>query len=225
MGKCTTEARNISFIFTVIGSAEQVDALLRAEFPEVDRADWFTIEAARTVINSAQIAFLAFVALTAALAGAGASAEDGGQDSPGAFRELLRLSEEQETLVEHQAAMIVERIKRIDPRWDGTFIDTIPGDRVVKPKGTPRAPQKGPDGQEFLKRAAILGGILDAVDVIQGDMPIVFPIHPRTRKNLAALGLQRLGFLLGETRYLDAAERTLRAAWRAVASWRAAARR
>ncbi len=29
-----------------------------AEFPEVDRADWFTIEAARTVINSAQAAFL-----------------------------------------------------------------------------------------------------------------------------------------------------------------------
>ncbi len=28
--------------------------------------------------------------------------------------------------------------------------------------------------------------------------------------------MQRLGFLLGETRYLDAAERTLRAAWRAI---------
>ena len=33
---------------------------------------------------------------------------------------------------------------------------------------------------------------------------------------VAALALQRLGFLLGETRYLDAAERTLRAAWRAL---------
>ena len=33
---------------------------------------------------------------------------------------------------------------------------------------------------------------------------------------VAAIALQRLGFLLGETRYLDAAERTLRAAWRAV---------
>ncbi len=29
-----------------------------AEFPEVDRADWFTPSAARTVINSAQVAFL-----------------------------------------------------------------------------------------------------------------------------------------------------------------------
>jgi hypothetical protein len=33
---------------------------------------------------------------------------------------------------------------------------------------------------------------------------------------IAAYALQRLGFLLGETRYLDAAERTLRAAWRAM---------
>jgi uncharacterized protein YyaL (SSP411 family) len=32
----------------------------------------------------------------------------------------------------------------------------------------------------------------------------------------AAFALQRLGFLLGETTYLDAAERTLRAAWRAM---------
>ena len=33
---------------------------------------------------------------------------------------------------------------------------------------------------------------------------------------IAAFGLQRLGFLLGETRYLDAAERTLRGAWKAI---------
>ena len=33
---------------------------------------------------------------------------------------------------------------------------------------------------------------------------------------VAAFALQRLGFLLGETRYLDAAERALRASWRAV---------
>jgi uncharacterized protein YyaL (SSP411 family) len=33
---------------------------------------------------------------------------------------------------------------------------------------------------------------------------------------IAAFALQRLGFLLGETRYLDAAERTLRAAWQAM---------
>jgi uncharacterized protein YyaL (SSP411 family) len=33
---------------------------------------------------------------------------------------------------------------------------------------------------------------------------------------IAAFGLQRLGFLLGETPYLDAAERTLRGAWQAI---------
>ena len=32
--------------------------------------------------------------------------------------------------------------------------------------------------------------ILDALEVIQNDMPVLFPIHPRTRKNLVALGLQ-----------------------------------
>ena len=36
---------------------------------------------------------------------------------------------------------------------------------------------------------------------------------------IAAYALQRLGFLLGEVRYLDAAERTLKAAWQAMAEY------
>jgi len=32
--------------------------------------------------------------------------------------------------------------------------------------------------------------ILDALEVIQKDLPIIFPIHPRTRKNLSSMGLQ-----------------------------------
>jgi len=36
---------------------------------------------------------------------------------------------------------------------------------------------------------------------------------------IAAFALQRLGLLLGETRYLDAAERTLRASWRAMTEY------
>ena len=32
--------------------------------------------------------------------------------------------------------------------------------------------------------------ILDALEVIQRDMPILFPIHPRTRRNLTVLGMQ-----------------------------------
>ena len=37
---------------------------------------------------------------------------------------------------------------------------------------------------------AVFGRLLDALDVIQQDMPILFPVHPRTRKNLetSALG-------------------------------------
>ncbi|MHB8902646.1 MAG: UDP-N-acetyl glucosamine 2-epimerase, partial [Thermoguttaceae bacterium] len=38
---------------------------------------------------------------------------------------------------------------------------------------------------------AVFSGILDAVDLVQRDMPIVFPIHPRTRKNLDRLGLKQ----------------------------------
>lgn len=37
--------------------------------------------------------------------------------------------------------------------------------------------------------AATLGSILDAFEAIARDMPIVFPMHPRTRKNMAAMGL------------------------------------
>jgi uncharacterized protein YyaL (SSP411 family) len=36
---------------------------------------------------------------------------------------------------------------------------------------------------------------------------------------IAAFALQRLGFMLGETHYLDAAERTLRASWRAIVEY------
>ena len=35
----------------------------------------------------------------------------------------------------------------------------------------------------------VFGCILDAIDVIQGQMPVVFPTHPRTRKNLTSTSL------------------------------------
>ncbi len=35
----------------------------------------------------------------------------------------------------------------------------------------------------------VFGRLLDAIEVIQRDLPIVFPIHPRTRNNLPKLGL------------------------------------
>jgi UDP-N-acetylglucosamine 2-epimerase (non-hydrolysing) len=37
---------------------------------------------------------------------------------------------------------------------------------------------------------AVFSRIVDALDVVQQDMPILFPIHPRTRKNLTRIGLQ-----------------------------------
>lgn len=36
---------------------------------------------------------------------------------------------------------------------------------------------------------ASLARLLDVLNVVQSDMPVVFPIHPRTRKNLASAGL------------------------------------
>ncbi len=36
----------------------------------------------------------------------------------------------------------------------------------------------------------VFSRILDALEVIQMDMPILFPVHPRTRKNISSLGLQ-----------------------------------
>ena len=36
----------------------------------------------------------------------------------------------------------------------------------------------------------IFSRILDALEVIQKDMSVLFPVHPRTRKNLVSLGLQ-----------------------------------
>lgn len=44
----------------------------------------------------------------------------------------------------------------------------------------------------------VFGRILDAYDEIQRDLPIVFPMHPRTRSNLAKLGLaQRVEQMAG----------------------------
>ncbi len=53
------------------------------------------------------------------------------------------------------------------------------------------------------------GRVLDALEIIQSDMPVIFPIHPRTRKNLAATGLDRRVeampnlYLLDPVGYLD----------------------
>lgn len=38
---------------------------------------------------------------------------------------------------------------------------------------------------------SVFSGILDALEVIQNDRPILFPIHPRTRKNIEMFGLTK----------------------------------
>ena len=55
----------------------------------------------------------------------------------------------------------------------------------------------------------------DAEQLIHRPKPLADEAVP-SGNGVAAFALQRLGFLLGDTRYLDAAERTLRAAWRAM---------
>ncbi len=55
----------------------------------------------------------------------------------------------------------------------------------------------------------------DHEQLIHRNKPLADEAVP-SGNGIAALALQRLGFLLGETRFLDAAEGTLRTAWRAM---------
>lgn len=50
---------------------------------------------------------------------------------------------------------------------------------------------------------AVFSRILDALEVIQRDMPVFFPVHPRTRKNIASLGFQTKVEVLANLHLLD----------------------
>ncbi|HXV76386.1 MAG TPA: UDP-N-acetylglucosamine 2-epimerase (non-hydrolyzing) [Candidatus Polarisedimenticolaceae bacterium] len=50
---------------------------------------------------------------------------------------------------------------------------------------------------------AVLSGILDALEVVQHDMPVVFPVHPRTRNALARSPLGRRAEAMGGLRLID----------------------
>ena len=52
---------------------------------------------------------------------------------------------------------------------------------------------------------AVFGRILDAIDVVQKDMPVVFPVHPRTRNNLTKLGLGQRVVKMTGLRLIDPA--------------------
>ena len=50
---------------------------------------------------------------------------------------------------------------------------------------------------------SVLGRLLNALEVIQKDLPIIFPIHPRTRKNLSRLGLDQRVKAMSNLRLID----------------------
>jgi UDP-N-acetylglucosamine 2-epimerase (non-hydrolysing) len=50
---------------------------------------------------------------------------------------------------------------------------------------------------------AVLGGLLDALEVVQRDDPLVFPAHPRTREKLARFGLAQRMASLRNLRLVD----------------------
>ncbi len=50
---------------------------------------------------------------------------------------------------------------------------------------------------------AVLARLFDALEVIQDDVPIVFPIHPRTRNNLEGSSLARRVAKLGKLQLID----------------------
>jgi UDP-N-acetylglucosamine 2-epimerase (non-hydrolysing) len=87
------------------------------------------------------------------------------------------------------------------------MIDTLLKNKT-KAEGSNILNQLNLDGDDFsvltLHRPSnvddpiVFGRILEALEVIQNDMPIIFPIHPRTRQNLASFHLsKRLGKLHG----------------------------
>jgi UDP-N-acetylglucosamine 2-epimerase (non-hydrolysing) len=52
---------------------------------------------------------------------------------------------------------------------------------------------------------AVLGRLLDALEVIQKDMPVIFPIHPRTKKNLCSSPLAERVRKMANLRLIDPA--------------------
>jgi UDP-N-acetylglucosamine 2-epimerase (non-hydrolysing) len=49
----------------------------------------------------------------------------------------------------------------------------------------------------------VLSGLLDALDAVQRDMPVIFPVHPRTRNRLGEFGLQGRVDAMSNLRLID----------------------
>ena len=72
-------------------------------------------------------------------------------------------------------------------RWDGQAVGQLDGKDSTVTDSYAVLTMHRPSNVDD---AVVFSRILDALEVIQRDMPILFPIHPRTRKNMGKLGLQ-----------------------------------
>jgi len=92
------------------------------------------------------------------------------------------------------------------------MIDTLLRNKA-KAEGSDILNQLELDGNDFavltlhrpsnVDDAAVFGRILDALEVIQNDMPVIFPVHPRTRRNLYSMSLGERADAMPGLRLLD----------------------
>lgn len=79
--------------------------------------------------------------------------------------------------------VMIDTLVRQRPRAESS---TILADLGLVPGGYATMTLHRPSNVD---NAVVFSGLLDAIETIQADLPVVFPIHPRTRTNLERLGL------------------------------------
>ncbi len=87
-----------------------------------------------------------------------------------------------------------ERIFRVGNVMIDTLLEHLPRARAT---GSPARLGVDPGGYAVLTLhrpsnvddPRVLGGLLDALDAIQRELPVVFPVHPRTRKRFTEFGV------------------------------------
>ncbi len=97
-----------------------------------------------------------------------------------------------EGVPEHKIAMVGHvmidtLLKNLEKASKSTIVDELRSKECVNGDGFAVLTMHRPSNVDD---PAVFSRILDALDVVQQDMPILFPIHPRTRKNIAEYGLQ-----------------------------------
>ncbi len=94
------------------------------------------------------------------------------------------VSEEKIHLVGH--VMIDTLLRNLRKAQTSTIIDDLHGKGMINGNAFAVLTMHRPSNVDD---PVVFGRILDALAVIQLDLPILFPIHPRTRKNLSGSGL------------------------------------